>query len=823
CTTDPDNCRWGPFSPWSECEGCNSTQSRWRAVAEFAQFGGQPCSGPRFEVRPCQATRGCPVEEGCGDRFRCPSGQCVSRSLVCNGDEDCEGDGADETGCGERRMACDIDQLPPQAELTGNGFDIIKEEFRGPVINTKFFGGTCRKVFSAENRNYYRLPESLLQYTFQVQVKNDFRFQAYESSWSYMRQTSGAYAASGQGIFSSYSESHNTFTNRNNQKTKEQLYLSVENEVEVAQFSASRPDQLQLPSAFHRELLQLPAVYDHTAYRRLIELYGTHYLRRGTLGGKYSLLYMVDKERLSKSGITREDMSKCSQTSVNLFIVKYDSNKCRQYKDALQTALGGSTGKAHGLSSTVGGRAAFVTALSLIDVRNPQANSDVYQRWAGSIPENPVVIKPQLAPLDELVKGVPCAGVKRLHLQRALTEYMAEVHPCHCRPCLNNGRAVVLGSTCHCFCQPYTFGPACQRGVLARQPESGSGVAGGWSCWSVWSACRGGQRQRSRSCDNPVPSPGGRDCVGERGQSEVCPDTQMEYLRTVEPHCFEGQDSPIEGCSAPPPLDNGFVQEAQRVYTAGTHAVYTCHAGYFLSGGDGTVRCGEDLQWEPSNLRCLRTVCAPPELGPMVRVSPIQPSYTIGQGVSVSCPQNLTLHGPSHIMCDSNLLWNQELSNIRCEAVPEEEGEQLRPQCAPWEKLVNSECVCKMPYECSASLPVCVTDTGSGRRVLLSWCKLRSLQCLGRAFTLAEDTDCPAPQPTDRGCGACPPWETCDAQSDRCVCAERAECAEPGIEFCAVLEGSEGVQTLSECQAAVLRCQGQGFTLTASQPCTGHT
>lgn len=202
-------------------------------------------------------------------------------------------------------MACDIDKIPPQAELTGMGFDVIKAEFRGPVINTKFFGGTCRKVFSGDNRDFYRLPENILQYTFQVQAKNDFKFRMHRSSWSYLKETTGQYAESGKGIFSSYSSKHNRFTAKNNQVSKEQIYLSVENEVEVAQFTSNRPDQLPPPSSFRRELLQLPAVYERGAYRRLIELYGTHYLRQGSLGGKYNMLFMVDKDKMSKSGKER--------------------------------------------------------------------------------------------------------------------------------------------------------------------------------------------------------------------------------------------------------------------------------------------------------------------------------------------------------------------------------------------------------------------------------------------------------------------------------------------------------------------------------------
>lgn len=50
-------------------------------------------------------------------------GQCISKSLVCNGDSDCEEDGADEDRCedSESRQACDLHKPPPNIELTGNG------------------------------------------------------------------------------------------------------------------------------------------------------------------------------------------------------------------------------------------------------------------------------------------------------------------------------------------------------------------------------------------------------------------------------------------------------------------------------------------------------------------------------------------------------------------------------------------------------------------------------------------------------------------------------------------------------------------------------
>ncbi|ELV11403.1 T-complex protein 1 subunit zeta [Tupaia chinensis] len=170
----------------------------------------------------------------------CIPSQCISKSLVCNGDSDCEEDSADEDRCedSESRPLCDTDKPPPNVELTGNGYNALTDQFRKKVINTKSFGGQCRKVFSGDGRDFYRLSGNVLSHTF------------------------------------------------------------------------------------------------------------------------------------------------------------------------------------------------------------------------------------QLTPLYELVKEVPCASVKRLYLKRALEEYLAEFDPCHCRPCQNGGVATVAGTQCQCHCKPYTFGVACEQGVL---------------------------------------------------------------------------------------------------------------------------------------------------------------------------------------------------------------------------------------------------------------------------------------------------------------------------------------------------------------------
>ena len=51
-------------------------------------------------------------------------------------------------------------------------------------------------------------------------------------------------------------------------------------------------------------------------------------------------------------------------------------------------------------------------------------------------------------------------------------------------------------------------------------------VDGQWSKWNDWSACSRtcgiGQKRRSRTCTNPPPANGGKDCVGNKDETREC-------------------------------------------------------------------------------------------------------------------------------------------------------------------------------------------------------------------------------------------------------------------------------------------------------------
>ncbi|XP_009583232.1 PREDICTED: complement component C7-like, partial [Fulmarus glacialis] len=150
---------------------------------------------------------------------------------------------------------------------------------------------------------------------------------------------------------------------------------------------------------------------------------------------------------------------------------------------------------------------------------------------------------------------------------------------------------------------------------------------------------------------------------------------------------------------------------------------------------------------------------------------------------------------------------------------PSVKPEVTEPKCQPWEKVHQSQCVCKMPYECGPSLDTCATDQRTKRNTPLTVCKMHALECMGRKYSLTNAENCKIPQAPEISCGSCRSWEKCDAQSNSCVCDKDERCEEGGIQICAEVSSSAAHRTMTECEAGRLKCQGETVTLVSIRPC----
>ncbi|TWW66786.1 complement component 7b [Takifugu flavidus] len=807
CCVQPVSCRWGQYGDWSVCDGCSSTKVRTRHFEVFAQFGGVPCSGGAIQTQSCIQTKGCPLKAGCGNRFRCTSGKCISRSLVCNGDQDCE-DGLDERSCNldGNQHSCDLDKTPPNSDLIGKGYDILTGNLRAGVINTMSFGGQCRKVFSGDHKILYRLPQNILRYNFEVTVNNEESDESFESSWSYMQHIQSS---------ALWKYDRRKFTKEVTESKAYRLII-LKNKVELAQFQNSAPEHLTLSEDFWKALSSLPITYDYSAYRKLFEIYGTHYFSEGSLGGQYQALLELTQDALSSTSTTNIEYERCWRKVKRRFFRRKIKTVCEKLTSAVSSSHGYKNQKMPIKVDILGGNPGLKQYLSDLDLEKPEENGKKYDDWASSVKDFPQIIDHKVRPLYELVKEVECAGLKKFNLKRAMEEYLSTEHPCHCRPCLNNGQPLLIGSECHCVCRLGTSGQACQIGsVVGEEP----GVThGGWSCWSSWGSCTGGRRTRTRNCNNPTPSRGGANCVGPQVEHKQCEDAELQHLQMMEPQCFHLSVTPPKMCGEPPNLRNGFVHDPRDYYLVGNTVEYSCIDGYHLSG-DAVAECTESKTWRRGTIACKSSTCDFPTLNSDVIAVPTKAAYQIGESLSLSCPGGSQLEGEvSEVMCNPSLQWSPSPAGAQCKAEPTASAPPSILKCKLWETEGKKQCVCLMPFQCPASVQLCI-KVGSSQARVLELCQVGALQCMGRSITVASHDDCKWPAEASVSCGDCKPGTVCQESTGKCVCQNTSECPTDSAPLC-VSSGVDGVEsTMSQCEFGARRCAGEQVNVISIEAC----
>lgn len=78
-------------------------------------------------------------------------------------------------------------------------------------------------------------------------------------------------------------------------------FVRLLSKVQTALFKI-RSNNLMLHEDFLLDLMDLPEQYDYGMYSRFINLYGTHYVTQGTMGGTLEYVVVINKTKTAKSG-----------------------------------------------------------------------------------------------------------------------------------------------------------------------------------------------------------------------------------------------------------------------------------------------------------------------------------------------------------------------------------------------------------------------------------------------------------------------------------------------------------------------------------------
>ncbi|XP_062591386.1 uncharacterized protein LOC134252857 [Saccostrea cucullata] len=116
---------------------------------------------------------------------------------------------------------------------------------------------------------------------------------------------------------------------------------------------------------------------------------------------------------------------------------------------------------------------------------------------------------------------------------------------------------------------PNTYPQDCSK-KLPSLCEKSTKVDGGWTEWSQWSKCGNvidgyGGRKQTRTCTNPIPKHGGKDCEGKTSKKEICTPPSVdggwtEWSQWSKCHAIkdgQGTRKKSRSCTNPSPQHGG--------------------------------------------------------------------------------------------------------------------------------------------------------------------------------------------------------------------------------------------------------------------------
>ncbi|KAG8131153.1 hypothetical protein E2320_017820 [Naja naja] len=397
----------------------SASEEKARSILKFGQFGGKPCIVALSDKQPCETRTPCPDKRGhCGKQeFECDNGR-----LVCNTEDDC-GDFSDEDNCDEtKRPPCgdrDIDAMEKrhcgtltilafywsllayyvsfinfvtckpsrdieESDILTANMNVLGMKPAQKALYNEFYNGICDRVRDGNTATYYRKPWNVAFLSYETRGDKKFTSEFY----------------SDQG------------------KTMEKIISTKSHSLDVSFSLQLKPPLFPVSGGFETGV-------NFAKSSSLSDFLEKTKGKRGTIGGKYELIYVLDNRTMT------------SQRSAN------------EKKGIIQEVI----------SLIQGGTTATLTKLN--EMLSSNVNSvdvEQYVEWAATLPQAPA-----MAPISELIPlNIPDSRIKKVNLDRAVEDYVAEYSVCKCKPCLHGGTAMLIEGKCECACTPFYKGEACE-------------------------------------------------------------------------------------------------------------------------------------------------------------------------------------------------------------------------------------------------------------------------------------------------------------------------------------------------------------------------
>ncbi|XP_078506683.1 perforin-1-like [Lissotriton helveticus] len=381
-----------------------------------------------------------------------------------------------EAGCRPgNTKECETAPFVPGHNLGGEGFDVTKLERKGAyVIKMEDTGDRsagcklCRNHL--QDNRYQKIPKQVVDWRILTRHSMKATSKLHESSTSLKLSQKEAInnnwkvGLSTSVLSIAVGGSHSRLSQFAEKRSSSARYSYISQEVLCTNYRYGIKSCPDVTDNFNKMLKSLPSKYNSytkAAFRQLIDVYGTHYIRQVTLGGRIKDVTAIKTCDVTLGGVTKSDVKDCLNAEVSASTagmislgISSSVSSC-QSKARSQFHKNTFSEKFSERYSEVIGGSMDKNADLLFPNQNGGNRKKSIQRWITSLKGSPDVVEYTL----ESLHLVMCSqGPVRENLKAAISEYILEKQTRDkCPSCPRGSRVTRQGRQCTCSCPSSSF------------------------------------------------------------------------------------------------------------------------------------------------------------------------------------------------------------------------------------------------------------------------------------------------------------------------------------------------------------------------------